>query len=408
MHKIMLWEPDQDLRKAMSLYISNLGYKAVALGKLSDFRDAIELERPLVCLLPADLEKGTRVNFDHLDCKIDLKGEMSVVLPEFDDEDSRFSIPSGVVIDRIRKPFGIREFADRLDEAVVRRERMELSPFPWEQSLEVRALRTTDELRQALRLRYEVYREVGFMEASEYGLDFDPFDFKSTIFGAFINQGNSSELAGTIRIIQNSGFGPHHKQVAEVMAEYGIDPLAAECSATGSSLPALQTFRLAPADCRRHYPGFATESSRSGIDVSSHVHELSRLVIGRKRRLDMAGIERRLYELVIAHCCASTPRKNWFVIAIHPSKRRKYIRFGFQDISELGIQSYTGIQQPASLMVWDLHRYLQLPNPFTAELEENIVEYRYRNHLVDTLEERVPASNETGRASDGAKVGLDG
>ena len=392
MDKIMLWEPDKDLRKALTLYISNLGYQPIALGKMTDFKDAIGLERPLVCLLPADLEKGAKVDFSNLDCKFDLKGEVSVVLPDTDEETLGHGGPKGVVIDRIRKPFGIRELADRLDHAVVRRDKLERCPFPWEQNLEVRVLRTTDELRQALRLRYEVYREVGFMRDSDLGIDLDPYDFKSTIFGAFINRHGKSVLAGTIRIIHDSGFGPHRKQVAEVMAEHGLDPLAAECSATGSTLPALETFRLAPADCRAHYPGFATGRSRCGMGVSSQTFELSRLVIGRDFRRDRAGMERRLYELVIAHCCASNPRKNWFVIAIHPSKRRKYLRFGFQDISELGIQSYTGIDQPASLMVWDLHNYLQYPNPFTAELEENMVEYSYCNHLINMLEEREPVT----------------
>ncbi|MBW7996459.1 MAG: hypothetical protein FVQ81_07825 [Candidatus Glassbacteria bacterium] len=388
MEKIMLWEPDQDLRNALALYINNLGYKTVALGRATNFREAVELEQPLVCLLPVDLDKGTKVAFGHLDRKFDVKGVMSVILPEFVSDDSGELGPSGVVIDRISKPFGIRELADCLDKAMERKHKLVSSPFPWEQSLEVRALRNTGELKEALKLRYEVYREVGFLESSEHGLDLDPYDFKSTIFGAFITNGEQSELAGTIRIIQDTGFGLHRRQVAEVMAGNGIDPDAVEASVMSGSLPALQTFRLKQSDCRRLYTGFATDTSRSSVRVSTGVHELSRLVIGRRHRLNSAGMERRLYELVIAHCCAAAPKKNWFVIAVHPAKTRKYLRFGFQNISQLGIQAYIGIDQPAALMVWDLQRYLQLPNPFTTELDENIVEYNYRDSLVSAFPDR--------------------
>lgn len=388
MEKIVLWEPDQDLRKALSLLIDSMGYKTVAISRLCDFKDVVELERPLACLMPEESTKGERVTFGRISGMPDVRGVMSVVVPEYDEEDPDGESSTGVVLDNIRKPFGVRELSSCLEGAMGRKVQLESAPFPWEQSLEVRALQSTDELIEALELRYEVYREVGYMETSEYGLDLDPYDFKSTIFGAFINDGERSELAGAIRIIQDTGFGPHRAQVAEVMARYGIDPASAEVGAMGGTLPALETFRLDIHDCRRFYTGFATETSCSSMPVSSSVHELSRLVISRKHRRNRAGLERRLYEMVIAHCCAARPRRNWFVIAVHPSKTRKYIRFGFQNITQLGIQDYTGIDQPAALMVWDLHRYLQLPNPFNAELEDNIVEYAYRDSLVSTFTDR--------------------
>lgn len=384
----MLLEPDQDLRKALSLYLIRLGYKTVALSSFDEFKNALELERPLMCLLPAELNKGSRIELDDIEWRSEFKGEMSVVLPMFADDIYSGESTTGVVVDRIRKPFGIQELANCLEDALARREELDRSPFPWEQSLRVRVLRNSDELRQALKLRYEVYNEVGYMEASEYGLDLDPFDFKSTIFGAFVTEDGRSELAGTIRIIQHMGFGPHRAQVAEVMKEYGIDPAAAELSALTSSLPALQTFRLGAGDCGRLYPGFASETSSGEQPVSSQAHELSRLVIGNKFRRDRAGMERRMYEMVVAHCCARTPMRNWFVIAVHPSKTRKYVRFGFQNISQLGIKSYTGIEQPAALMVWDLQKYLQMPNPFTGMLDENIIEYNYNSSLVTAFQSR--------------------
>ncbi len=388
MKKIMLWEPDLDLRKALTLYINRLGYKAVALNRFLEFKNAIELERPLLCLLPTEMCKGSRIKLDDIKCRPGYKGEMTVVLPLFEGDSYSGDAATGIVVDRLRKPFGIQELASRLDAALARREELECYPGTWEQSLEIRALRNFSELRQALELRYEVYREVGYMEASEYGLDLDPFDFKSTIFGAFITGSGHSELAGTIRIIQQKGFGPHRKQVAEIMGQYGIDPAAAELSALSPTLPALQTFRLQAADCRGLYPGFATETSVGVEPVCSQAHELSRLVIGSKHRRNRAGMERRLYEMVIAHCCAQEPMRNWFVIAVHPSKTRKYVRFGFQNISQLGIKAYTGIDQPAALMVWDLQRYLRMPNPFTTLLDENIVEYNYRNALVSPFHDR--------------------
>ncbi len=388
MKKIMLWEPDQDLRKALTLYISRLGYNAVALSEFYEFKNALDLERPLLCLMPTELSRGKRISIDEIECKPGFKGEMSVVLPLFPEDTYSGSGTTGVVVDKLRKPFGIQELAISLNAALARKEELTESPFPWEQSLEVRALKNSAELREALKLRYEVYREVGYIEASDYGLDLDLYDFKSTIFGAFINDGDRSELAGTIRVIQHMGLGPHCEQVAEVMGQYGIDPLAAELSALSYSLPALETFRLEVDDCRRLYPGFATAASNGMAPVSKQAYELSRLVIGSKHRRHRAGMERRLYEMVVAHCCAHTPMRNWFVIAVHPTKTRKYIRFGFQNISQLGIKAYTGIDQPAALMVWDLQRYLRMPNPFTSMLDENIVEYSYRNSLVSAFNDQ--------------------
>ncbi|MFH1070089.1 MAG: hypothetical protein V1794_10770, partial [Candidatus Glassbacteria bacterium] len=217
--------------------------------------------------------------------------------------------------------------------------------------------------------------------------DLDPFDVKSVIFGAFVDCDGREELAGAIRIIQHSGYGPHRTEVEQIMRECGMDSLQVENGIT-STLPALETFGLTAADCRRYYPEFGTNRSAGRRLVSSQIFELSRLVIQRDYRCHRTGIERRLYEMAVAHCCAQDPPSNWFIIAIHPSKVIKYTRFGFMNVASLGIKSYTGIEQPAALMVWDLQHYLQYPNPFTEELAENVLHYKYSTSLVCAFQRR--------------------
>ena len=379
MDKILFWEPDPDFRKALAVSLTSLGYKPVALEDYRDIPNAVSLERPQMFLLSAELERGTRLNFNEMAAPSGTDCEMSVILPEFSGPENGGRL-DGIVLDNIRKPFGMKELDEGLRWAVGLKGRLEHDPALWEDSLEVRELSDKDEIRQALVLRYDVYREVGFLQSSEQGLDIDPFDVKSVIFGAFVNIDGREELAGAIRIIQHSGYGPHRLQIEEIMRDCGMEPNLLESGIT-STLPALETFGLTAADCRRYYPDFGTRKSAGRRMVSSQIYELSRLVIKRDYRLNRAGIERRLYELVVAYCCAKNPPSNWFVIAIHPSKVKKYARFGFLSVASLGIKSYTGIEQPAALMIWDLQRYLQYPNPFTAELAENILHYHCNSAL---------------------------
>ncbi len=72
---------------------------------------------------------------------------------------------------------------------------------------EMRAIETQSELRDALRLRYDVYQIMGYLPnngVSPRGLDLTWCDLLSNHFGAFVRDNNGAEkLVGTARLIMN-------------------------------------------------------------------------------------------------------------------------------------------------------------------------------------------------------------
>jgi len=293
----------------------------------------------------------------------------------------------GIVLGNLRKPFGSAELFSGIQSAFRVKEHIEKGPLPWEECLEVRRLKTEEEILSALKLRYQVYREIGYIDSSEKELEFDQYDTNSIILGAIINQNGTKELAGTVRIIKISSNGTNQEELEKVIQHRGIEYPAAS-DHEEPDLPACVSFGITPGDLSLFCPGFGSSISDSGIEVSSEICELSRLVIQQKYRRHRLGIERKLFELIVLDCCVDQPRKNWFVIAVHPSKCAKFERVGFRKISALGTKFYTGISQPAILMTLDLGQYLASPNPFTKDLDLNTLIYKVNGKMLSTLEDR--------------------
>ena len=225
---------------------------------------------------------------------------------------------------------------------------------------------------------------------SDPSLDFesDSFDHHSILLGAFFHHHGSRELAGTLRIIRNCGPGPQSRELSRLLRLHGL-PDNREQDSLPCNLPACESFNLTTGQVRLHYPGFGALRSENGIEVSSEICELSRLAILKKYRRHRFGIERKLFELIVIDCSASPPRRNWFVIAVHPSKRAKFERYGFRALDSLGVKPYMGLGQPAVLLALDLQSYLISPNPFMGSLEVDTLLYKVSGSLSWTLEERV-------------------
>jgi len=389
--KILIWDADHSLGSAISNVLSRNGFQPVILENPYQAFKAIELERPELSIIEGDWRPGSRITLNKSNFPMSPNGDLAVILPTLKDPGSAENETGGVVLENLRKPFGVQRLLSSIHSALGKKDRIEKTPMPWEKCLEVRRLKNEKEILAAFKLRYKVYNELGWIDQSSEEIDIDPYDLNSIIFGAFIHYNGTKELVGSIRIIQSRREGPHRLETENILRSLGINQARFEPYA----LPSLLSFGISKEDYGNFNPGFATILSGSGAPVSSEIHEISRLVIKRKYRKHRFGIERRLYDLVVTDCCTEEPQRNWFVIAIHPSKISKYARYGFRKISELGVKSYTGIFQPAVLMTWDLQHYLLTPNPFTKNMEFNSLIYRVNDNLLYTLQTEPVYSEKT-------------
>jgi len=296
------------------------------------------------------------------------------------------SAVDGIVLEKLQKPFGSEELYSALQSALKLKSQLERGSLPEDNCLEVKPLVSEKEILSALELRYEVYREIGFIGQSPAGIDFDRYDKRSLFLGAYIRQNGERELAGSLRIIRQRGnFAAQRNTLSLILQRLEI-PGAMPAETENRALPACESFRIGPEYLSRHLPGFGSRYSIHGTAVSEEICELSRLVIKRKYRKQRFGIERRIFEAVVVDSCIGEPLSNWFVIAVHPSRSAKFERFGFGRVSALGTHFYTGISQPAILMALDLQRYLASPNPFVKNLELNTLLYKLNGGLSHGLE----------------------
>ena len=379
--KILIWDADPSLGNAISTVLSKNGFQPVSLENPDQVFRAIELERPELSIIEGDWRPGAKIILDRGNFPTAPNGDLAVILPLFEDSHSRKNETGGVVLENLRKPFGVNRLLKGVHSALSIKERIEKAPLPWEEWLEVRKLKNEEEIMAAFKLRYQVYRELGWVDPSDEEIEIDLYDLKSIFFGAFIHHNGTKELVGSIRIIRNRHDSSLRREIEKIMRSYGVEHTKFE----PLNLPALLSFGISQQDYKDLGPKFATILSGNGTPVSSEIYELSRLVIKRDYRKSRFGIERRLYELVVTDCCVEQPQRNWFAIGIHPSKSTKYARYGFRKITELGVKSYTGILQPAVLMAWDLQQYLLSPNPFTKNLELNSLLYSVNDNLMNSI-----------------------
>lgn len=383
---IVFWDSDPALRTAISAALQGRGYNPVALHCPEALEHTLRLLEPSLLILEGGWDKGAgfRISADTLD---GAPGDLAVILPCLNGTGVTGSPAEGVVIERLRKPFGSSQLMESLGTARMLRERLaRWKSDDFSERIEVRRLRDEGELEDALRLRRDVYLETGYLPEDCPPLECDNFDSRSIILGAFVHSGGGRELAGTLRMIRTSVEGPHSHELRKIAIRHEMNHCLS--GSLDEPLPACESFRVEPPDLVRAQEGFGGALSSSGAKVSTEVCELSRLAVPAAWRRHRLGIERKLFELVVVDSVASSPRRNWFVIAVHPGKRIKFHRYGFQAVNELGVQSYAGLDQPAILMTLDLQRYLLSPNPFATDLDQEILLYRVTGGQTHTLEER--------------------
>lgn len=384
--RIVLWDSDRSLREALFSRLFRKGFLPVSLGDPSKLGKAVRMLDPELVLFESGWERGETVSLRG-DSGPQRDSDLSVVMPLEGEGIDAAGGGRGLVLDKLRKPFGTRELIDGISGALELRQRLARRSRPGREWLEVKRLTAEPEIEAAMALRQEVYRETGFISGESRTIEYDNYDLNSIHFGAFHVQGESRVLAGTIRIIRrpaekNSGQAETVKQLLR-----RFEPeLAPVSDCRGSELPALKTFGLGVDGLAAFQPGFGGAESFCGNPAREEVFELSRLAIARPWRLSRFGIERRLFQMIVVDSMAASPRRNWFVIAVHPSRQAKFERFGFSLAGDLGVRPYAGLDQPAILMTLDLQRYLTTPNPFSSSLDLEVLLYRAAGYLSHNLE----------------------
>lgn len=371
---ILFRDSDPVLHEAISAVLTGRGFRAAGLGgpEISGWES--ESANTALLILEGAWERGSKITLDQCSGCFQQAGYLALVLP-------LSGGGQGMVVESLRKPFGMKQLLSAVQSALELRERLNSAPPDYgTEWLEVRRLADESELDAAFRLRREVYLETGYINDSCPPLECDCLDPRSIILGAFVHQGDRVELAGTLRIIRTGGDGPVSAAVSRLAALNGMTTLASD--GAGAPLPACDSFLVTPDELEAFQPCFASACSDTGVSVSPEVCELSRLAVPSAWRRRRLGIERRLFDLVVVDSVASYPHRNWFVIAVHPSKRFKFHRYGFLAVNELGVRQYAGLDQPAILMTLDLQQYLLTPNPFTGNLDQEVLLYRAGGCLV--------------------------
>ncbi len=399
--RIVLWDSDRSLREALFSRLFRKGFLPVSLGDPAKLGKAVRMLDPELVLFESGWERGETVSLRG-DSGPRRDSDLSVVMPLEGEGFSAAGGGRGLVLDKLRKPFGTRELINGISGALELRRRLAHRSRPGREWLEVKRLTTEPEIEAALALRQEVYRETGFISGERRAIEYDHYDLRSIHFGAFHVQGERRTLAGTIRIIHRpAGKIAGHTETVERLLRRFEPELAYVSDPCVSELPALKTFGLGVDSLASLKPGFGSGESLCGNPAREEVFELSRLAIASPWRLNRFGIERRLFQMIVVDSMAASPRRNWFVIAVHPSRQAKFERFGFSLAGDLGVRPYAGLDQPAILMTLDLQQYLTTPNPFSASLDLEMLLYRAAGYLSHSLEgENTSHRSEMAKASE--------
>ena len=383
--QIVIWNDDSDLKGAMFNILLRRGYNPVVLEKKQKIGKAIELLEPGLVVLEGNQELGATVVLSGDSIHTESAGEVSFILPMGINYDEQEGVLQGKVLLNLRKPFGTEQFLGALDKAIYLKAKIEESPLFTDQYIELRRLKSEEDIWVSLQLRNEIYSEVGFVSSRSCGAEFDEYDPHSIHFGAFVKHQGRRELAGSLRVIRSEGYGPHRKELRSAFNARGLR-LPFKKDVCDGNLPACESFDISPQQLKSFITGFGTTMSNSGDKVDGEIYELSRLVISSKYRRSRLGIERRLFELIVMDSMIEEPGRNWYTIAVHPDNANKFRKLGFTSISQLGTGFYTGISQPAVLMALDLRRYLSTPNPFSGNLQEKCTIYGTRGSLINNVE----------------------
>lgn len=213
---------------------------------------------------------------------------------------------------------------------------------------ELRVLTTTDELLESYRMRYEVYRELGYlMRPNKPGVEIDEYDAYSIPFGAF--DVDSGELVGTLRLITSERQAEYDDLIGCVIAELGDRVVAAQ--AFGERPHRLPSITNGAID--RQITAFNTEQLA--------VHELSRFIVRPSHR--SSHIWRGLAMLGLAHAMQTGPAV--LIAGCLPKHVRLYASYGFAQLPNTGLDLFDSVGQLANTIAC---RSDALPQPMQSHV----------------------------------------
>lgn len=198
---------------------------------------------------------------------------------------------------------------------------------------EFRVLHSLIDLLESYRLRYEVYRGLGYLAYPlESKLEIDPYDLYAVPFGAFDLA--TGEMVGTLRLIFNEvqpGYAALVRRVLEDSSD--LDLIARATASTHGHLPSVLSPRIADR--------FATSNTGRFPLV-----ELSRNITHPAHR--GTGVARGMMELGLAHAMQHGPA--FIVGGCMPEDLAMNARYGYQKLPNTDLDHFDHVGQIAAVM----------------------------------------------------------
>jgi hypothetical protein len=218
-----------------------------------------------------------------------------------------------------------------------------------ELTCEIRTLGTAAELIESYRLRYDVYRTLGYLQRSNASkLEIDSYDSLSVPFGAF--DPVSHAMIGTLRLITTEPQPEYEGLIRRILADLADDALTQQALGPWAHpLPSIISH-----DVQRQIEAFNTERFV--------VQELSRTIVHPGHR--GIGVSRGLVEFGMAYASRLGP-----VIIVGgclPAHLPMYAKFGCQQLPHTDLELFESVGQIASTVIC---RTDVLPQPTRAHVD---------------------------------------
>jgi len=217
-------------------------------------------------------------------------------------------------------------------------------------SCEIRVIVSVAELLESYRLRYEVYRALGYLQRFNGAeLEIDEYDLSAIPFGAF--DVASGQLVGTLRLITTERQADYARMIEHILGEVSDGELAEQAlGAPPRPLPAIVSDEIDRQIVAFNSEGFA-------------VHELSRFIVRPGHR--GSGISRGLALMGFAQAIRLGPAV--IIAGCLPEHNQMYARYGFLKLPNTGLDHFDSVGQIANTIV---SRTDMLPQPTQSHLEE--------------------------------------
>lgn len=217
-------------------------------------------------------------------------------------------------------------------------------------SSELRALTTVAELVESYRLRYEVYRALGYLQRfNSSRLDIDVYDLSAIPFGAF--DAVSGTMIGTLRLVTTERQLEYERMIEDILADVSDGELAEQAlDPRRWPLPGIISEEV-----DRQIAAFNTEGLM--------LYELSRLIVRPGHR--GSGVSRGLTQLGLAHAMRSGPAV--IIGGCLPEHNQMYARYGFSRLPNTGLDRFNSVGQIANTIIC---RSDMMPQPTQSHLDE--------------------------------------